>query len=252
LSSLKQNCAAKADLEKLKRDCATKSEFDSLKQISATKADLDQLKRDCATKSEIASLKQNSITKDELTRRCDQIVGECTGTLVSFQSGSPLNGIIRYLTKSAGGNLCDRGIVNATSSSLKPDRPDRVASNVVDLDTEDDFCSDNFPGQWICLEFKSHRVQISDYSIRSFRLGQFFAHPKSWVLEGSSDNQNWIELDRRFNNDQLNGALLSATFHVTTSAFYRFIRLRQTDVNHHGTHWLVFSAFELFGRVSTY
>jgi hypothetical protein len=48
----------------------------------------------------------------------------------------------------------------------------------------------------------------------------------------------------------LNGGHLVATFQVTTSAFHRFIRLRQTGENHHGKHWLILSAFELFGKLS--
>jgi hypothetical protein len=246
-NSLKQNCATKADLDKLRDDCTAKSEFDSLKQNCAMKTDLDKLKGNYVLKSEFESLKQNSIPKAEWTRRCGEIVGESTAQLIPFESGAPLNGIIRYLTKSTGGNLSDRGLVDVTSSSVNRDR---VPKHAIDLDAENDFCSKNLPGQWICLEFKRHRVQTSHYSMRSFNYPTGYAHPKSWVIEGSHDNQSWMELDRRFNNDQLNGQLLTATFHVAKSEFYRYIRLRQTDANHYGSHWLIISAFELFGRVS--
>jgi hypothetical protein len=35
---------------------------------------------------------------------------------------------------------------------------------------------------------------------------------KEWVIDGSSDNTFWIELDRRTNNSELNGRNLIVTF----------------------------------------
>jgi hypothetical protein len=137
----------------------------------------------------------------------------------------------------------------ATSSSVLSTRPGRVPKNVTDFATDDDFCSEGLPDQWIRYDFNSLRVRVTHYSLRSFDCDAGKSHPKSWVLEGCDDGEHWIELDRRSDNDQLNGRLLVATFDIKTAALCRFIRLRQTGPNHSGTNFLVISGFELFGAV---
>jgi hypothetical protein len=252
--SLKQNCVQKADLEELNRNCVKRSEIDSLKQNfaaktdlnslqqnCATKADLTQLRRDVGAKAEFDFLKHTAVTKDDLTRRY--------GHPVPFEIGSPFKGIIHYLTGLHQGNIHDLRIVTVTSSSIAPSERHRVPQNVVDFASERDFFSDDLPDQWICFEFKNHRVQISHYSVRSFSGTRGRGHPKSWVIEGSNDDASWIILDQRSGNSQLNGSLLPATFPVTDIALCRFIRLRQTDVNHFGSHHLLLAAFELFGSL---
>jgi hypothetical protein len=67
------------------------------------------------------------------------------------------------------------------------------------------------------------------------------------VIEGSVDDKEWIEIDRRDNNGELNGRGFSRLFDISHRGEYQIIRLRQTRKNHHNDDYLIFCAFELFG-----
>jgi hypothetical protein len=68
-------------------------------------------------------------------------------------------------------------------------------------------------------------------------------------LEGSVDGSVWTELDAQQDNSQLNGMDLIATWRTTTQKRSRYVRLRQTGLNHGKTDELWLSALELFGGV---
>jgi hypothetical protein len=61
-----------------------------------------------------------------------------------------------------------------------------------------------------------------------------------WALEGSRDGSEWIELDRREKNTELNNQGAIATFPVSHSDEVHMIRLRSNDHLH-------VSAIEVFG-----
>jgi hypothetical protein len=67
------------------------------------------------------------------------------------------------------------------------------------------------------------------------------------VIEGSIDGSNWIEIDRRDNNNELNGKNISHQFEVSHPDEFQIIRLRQIGKNHAGYDYLTFCAFEVFG-----
>jgi hypothetical protein len=69
------------------------------------------------------------------------------------------------------------------------------------------------------------------------------------VIEGSIDGSNWIEIDRRDNNNELNGKNLSRQFTISHPDDFQMIRLRQTGKNHAENDYLTFSAFEIFGTL---
>ena len=88
------------------------------------------------------------------------------------------------------------------------------------------------------------------YSIRSG--SQDF--PRSWVFEVSNDgrDESWVVVDRRENNNDLNGKFVTHKFAVgdPPRGSYRFIRLRQTGTNHQGRDYLEISSLEVFGTLS--
>jgi hypothetical protein len=92
-------------------------------------------------------------------------------------------------------------------------------------------------------------MNVSHYSLRS-QPDCDNHHPMNWMLEGSMDGQNWIELDRRDNCRELVGLNRSATFSVSRRAFFQQIRLRQHEENSNGYDYLTVNAFELFGDLS--
>jgi hypothetical protein len=154
-----------------------------------------------------------------------------------------LSGIISYLTVKCGGNIHNLGVVEMTASSVSRTWYPR---NAADLGTLLFFHSKNEPGQWICCDFKTLRIEPTHYTIRAG-----FGHSlKSWVIEGSDDGTLWTEIDRRENASDLNALRAVKTFAVSRSGSFGRIRLRQTGPNHRGNNCLILIAFELFGAVA--
>jgi hypothetical protein len=133
-----------------------------------------------------------------------------------------LSGIISYLTAKCGGNVHDKCVVEITASSVSGTD---YAQNAGDLEDEwSSFESENKPGQWICLDFKTLRIEPTHYTIRTY--GWEPRHPKSWAVEGSDDGALWTEIDRRKNNSDLNDRRVVKTFAISRSGSFGRIRLR--------------------------
>jgi hypothetical protein len=160
-----------------------------------------------------------------------------------FRSDSPFDGLISFLTQQHHGNVHDHGIVSVTSSNVYSDR---IAKHVVDFKSSLYCQTANARNSWICYNLKDKRMNVSHYSLRS-RPDYDGYHPMNWMLEGSMDGQNWIELDRRDNCRELVGLNRSATFSVSRRAFFQQIRLRQHGKDSNGYDFLTVNAFELFG-----
>jgi hypothetical protein len=100
---------------------------------------------------------------------------------------------------------------------------------------------------WVCYDFKERRILPTHYAIRtSFRASGLF-HLKSWVIETSVGGENWREVAREENNEQLNGNRLTGTFAAADGRECRFIRLVQIGRNHCGNGILAMTAWEIFG-----
>ena len=74
-------------------------------------------------------------------------------------------------------------------------------------------------------------------------------HPKSWVIEGSNDENSWEIIDEQMNNHTLNYPKIVHTFAFQNleSKKFRYLRMRQTDVNWGNNKRLCINAIELFG-----
>jgi uncharacterized protein YqgQ len=173
--------------------------------------------------------------------------GRYYGCAFEYREGSRFEGIISFLTKQHGGNVHDLGIISIDSI---PVYHAHVAKNVLDLNTNSLFQVNNNPDGWICFDFKEKRVNLHHYSLRTRSDGDG-NHPVNWVIEGSVDKTQWVELDRHINCPDLRGKNVSQTFSVSGTGFFRLIRLRQTGPDSLNQNYLTLSAFELFGIVRT-
>lgn len=165
---------------------------------------------------------------------------EQNGNIKTFecsQDKETFNGIMKYLTNQTGRNIHNNGTIKITSNSINTSNQN--PQNSVDFDnSESNYCSKDLSDSHICFDFKNRSVQLSNYAIKSRTKGSSsdYTSLKSWVIEASNDNTNWIELDRRDNDKSLNGRGFTKTFTVKNpqAAFYRFIRLRQTGKSWYG------------------
>jgi hypothetical protein len=164
---------------------------------------------------------------------------------------SAFEGIISYLTTQHDGNVHDLGIINISAHDPYSSSSCYSPKNVADLTaTTTYFLSKNQPNQMLIYDFQKFRIKPTDYSIRSHHTqGVNGQHLKSWVIEVSLDGSNWEEIDRRENNNDLNGSSFIKTFSISKSIECRFIRLHQIGPNHYGNNHLLFSAFEIFGSL---
>jgi hypothetical protein len=181
------------------------------------------------------------------------------------------DGIIAHLTRECSGNVHDRNVVDVTSGSFEKEieganphsgtyknDPHWATKNAADLETDSYFFSayrtqiDNIPhtrNYWICYDFKERRIVPTHYTIRTnaFRLGH--SHLKSWLVETSTDGENWREVAHEEDNKQLNGNWFTATFPVAGGGECRFIRLVNIGRNHYGSDQICISGWEIFGNL---
>jgi hypothetical protein len=140
------------------------------------------------------------------------------------------------------GNPHDLGLVAVTSSDSDPD-PRCTAKNAADFSSDSIFCTDDQPGQWLCVDFK-RPVCPTAYHLRSIGAPPGSAHPRGWALEGSADGSAWVEIDRRTDTAVLNGPRLTAVFPVTARPV-RFVRITQIQPNHNGSNVFAIAYFDV-------
>jgi hypothetical protein len=169
------------------------------------------------------------------------------GQVFRYHEGSSFDGIISFLTRQHGGNLHDLGIVSVTSSGVYSSY---LVKHVVDFNGSSTAATKNEPNGWICLDFKEKRVNVHHYSLRS-RNDYDSHHLTNWIVEGSIEGTEWVELDQQNNCRDLVGLNRSKTFPGSGTGFFRLIRLRQTGKDSSGHDFLTVSAIELFGVLRT-
>jgi hypothetical protein len=160
-----------------------------------------------------------------------------------LKKGNPLQGIIARLTSKHGGNVHDREIVTITSKSVYSDEHKHALRNVADLTSDSYFQSKKEPGQWVCWDFHEMCARPTHYTIQTNWL-------KSWVVESSLDGKAWTEIARKNDTIDFNDiGWLTASFPVSKSTEFRFIRLTQTGKNYCEYDCLVIGGFEIFGTL---
>jgi hypothetical protein len=162
--------------------------------------------------------------------------------------GRPLDGIISFLSREFGGSVHDQGVVEVLASGQH--WPECGVSVVADFKSDlKGFATANSKNSWICFDFKTAFIRPTHYSIRT-RTDDDCHQPRSWVLEGSNDNKEWIILDTRQDNQELTGTGCVKTFSVENVATVRWLRIRQTGPNKNGNHYLILKSLEFFGWVA--
>jgi hypothetical protein len=70
-----------------------------------------------------------------------------------------------------------------------------------------------------------------------------------WLVETSADGENWWEVAREEDKQQLNGEHFIDTFAGAGGGECRFIRLVNIGRNHYGNDALGISGWEIFGSL---
>ena len=110
-------------------------------------------------------------------------------------------------------------------------------------------------GEWpfFCIDLGSYKVKPTHYSLTTYDELALVRkwHLKSWVFEGSLNQQDWVVLDEQQNNNDLNGANKEKTFEIKSNdpREFRFLRIRMSDKNHAGTRHMTCAKFEVYGTL---
>ena len=163
------------------------------------------------------------------------------------ESAHALNGIFSYLTSTnENNNINDSGIIEITSSSSTIGE----LSNIVDSNHESYSYTQNEPESWIMFDLKNYYVVANSYAIKSEPNPENYDHMKSWIVEGSLDLNEWVQLDRRENDGSLNHSGAIGEFSIQQPSLVRYIRVKEIGTNWADRNYLSMANFELFGELA--
>ena len=160
-------------------------------------------------------------------------------------TSDPWNGIIAYLTNQCDGrNPLDEKVFAIIASS--PGTGVRGSRNICDFESLNYYCSDDAMNQWIGYDFMAHEVIVTNYAIRS-RSDHYGLNLKSWVFEGTTDQNVWYPMDTQNNVSDLCQKNVVKIFTVQNQRPCSCVRIRQTGKNNVGKNNLVITSLEVFG-----
>ena len=104
---------------------------------------------------------------------------------------------------------------------------------------------------WVCFDFKTKKIKLTHYSIKSNSDPPNNRHLRSWKVEISNDGESWRAIDEQKDCPTLNGSNFSGTFSVAPNDFSRYVRLYQTNYTWktQGYHVRI-SSIEFYGYLS--
>ena len=164
------------------------------------------------------------------------------------QANHRFNGIIHHLQGTEKTNICDRGIINVTSSSCYSNY---LPKHAVDFDNNNYFFSSS-SNAWLKYDFKEKKIRPTHYSIKT-RNDQDRQNPVHWVIEVSNTDKedDWRIIDSRTGVTSVSKRNQSDTFDISTqlsdNEYYRYIRFRCNGKTSEYCSCLAISSLEYFG-----
>ena len=175
-----------------------------------------------------------------------------TNKITIEYKNEPFNGLFNYLHKKCDGNPHEKKIITVSASSNIWKNPETV----LDYPNIEGWQSDMNPNNWIQFNFKTMMVNIDGYSLKTYNRASNIGHLKNWVIEGSSNGSEWVEIDKRENNNDLNGCYFEHYFPISTRKSYQYIRIRSIGKDHCEdsntfaiSHYMTIVNFEIFGSL---
>jgi hypothetical protein len=184
-----------------------------------------------------------STSASEFRGKHDSEIPDPPEVPIEFKEDDPLNGIFAFLTRQLSGNPHTKGAVIVTASSSIAHRP----SQVLDSDWKSHWLSEDRPDQWIKFDFKENRMYVTHYTIKTYNYCTGGNHLRSWVLEGTTNECDWLEIDRQQSKNDLNGRSRVKSWAVKAPGTYRSVKLTQTGPSHCDSDMLVLTGIEFFG-----
>jgi len=171
--------------------------------------------------------------------------GDISEEKIEYDEKQPLSGVFARIAQYCLGNPHTKDVIYVTASTTLGNHPSQVLDNF----WQSHWVSDNSPDQWIKFDMKQTKVSVTHYVIKTINYVSGGNHLKSWVFEGSSNDNDWIELDKRQSTNDLNDRSAVACFKTKLGGIYRYYRLRQIGPSHCESHMMALTNIELFGSL---
>lgn len=130
-------------------------------------------------------------------------------------------------------------------------------NNLLKIEDFSDFYTKDEPDSWICFEFKNYKIIPTCYTLKSHNNSSGGCQPRTWIIEGSNDNQKWTKIDEQKNCTYLNDKNVFHTFLINGNEGknpFKFMRIRQTGQNWCDSYgWrniLALSCIEFYGLLT--
>ena len=188
---------------------------------------------------------------DELKSQIQKQIGKSKGNespIPLLYKNEKFNGIINYLTNQTSGNIHDNGTIQLTSNST---RSGYMPRNLLNFNDSSYYWANQDNDVWVCFDFKTKKIKLTHYSIKSNSDPPNNRHLRSWKVEISNDGESWRAIDEQKDCPTLNGSNFSGTFSVAPNDFSRYVRLYQTNYTWktQGYHVRI-SSIEFYGYLS--
>ena len=193
---------------------------------------------------EIISINDKNSSDNDTKRYKEKIL-----IRILFSKEKEFDRIINYIRKKTNDQIENE--ISITASSIYSDNENYQPRNVILFDDHRKwFESNEKSNNWLCIDFKDHRIIPTDYSIRSYPCSYNSHHPKSWIVECSNDNIKWEMVDEEKDFSYLNGNNYSHTFTMNhqKQTEFRYIRIRLTGPSWGNGDYLKFDSFEVYGQ----
>ncbi|MBW4425940.1 MAG: discoidin domain-containing protein [Nostoc desertorum CM1-VF14] len=171
--------------------------------------------------------------------------GGDVGKLLTFNANGDTNGVFYWMGTSEGtevwSNPSDKGLIIG-ASGVGAGSP----LSLVDR-SDSEFYTANQPNSWISFYLGGKTLKCNYYSLKSRNSSSGF-YPRSWKLQGSNDQNNWVDLDSQIDNTTLNGNSQWLSLPVANSSTrYTSFRILMTSLCSSNSGHLVLGEVELYG-----
>ena len=166
------------------------------------------------------------------------------------QSDSDFNGFFKYAFDNLKQGPTSKNIIFEMTSSSEHST-DKVTNDLTKLfdETLDTYFSSQGTGDdYIKIKMCRGKLQLTHYLMMSWKNANNGTCPESWVIEGSMDDETWLEIDRVEHDRSLLAPNAVNLFKAKTqSPAFKYIRITQLDTCHPKNKRFILSRLELFG-----
>ena len=162
-------------------------------------------------------------------------------------TGKPMKGVFFWLRQQTQDTLVASKLVKVTVSSTN-----YLSSNPDDIVENTRMCrwlSLAKKRSWVKVDLIHHVLTVNAYTIRLPEANSMLWMPRSWTLEGSTDDITWIIIDEQRDNKIFSNNVNICTWTVTPTGPFRYLKITQTQCNREFDNYFILCAIEFFGVI---